>query len=125
MTMTQSEYATGLRRLANFYEGHPEVPIPRHGELGEIDFSIASKSELVAVLRGFGGHWERSQGSHSGLVYFTQSFGSFTLRAYVDQARVCTPRVVGQRVIPAQPATEERVEDVVEWECGSVLGEQP
>ena len=38
----------------------------------------------------------------------------------IRRAEVCTARVVGTKVVPAQA---ERVEEILEWDCGSVLAE--
>jgi len=49
------------------------------------------------------------------------------LKFVAIRATVCMPKVVGKRVIPAQPAKfveaqPEREEDVIEWDCPSLLG---
>jgi len=58
--------------------------------------------------------------------YLERVFGNITLSFYFNRNNVCTRKVVGTKVIPAEPAREaqpERTEDKYEWVCGTMLGE--
>ena len=118
--MTNQEYANGLRMLADWYEGHPEAPQPHEPHI--LTFNEVYLENVRKVLRAFGGSWDKE--ASGGLMYFHSTFGPFKLKMYTGQETVCTCRLVGTKIIPAQPAEPEREVPVYEWDCGSVLGEE-
>ena len=127
--MTTAEYADALRRIAAYYEAHPEVPsgeIPSvyagHGETGKI--------AMVAVARS----WPRAKKEYtrSGLFYLTIDLGGKAmLQFYTGRESVCRKEVLGTRVIPGKhvEAVEEHdepdsEEEVIQWVCEPLLQEE-
>lgn len=113
--MTNHEYADGLRQLAEWYDAHPDAEQPYRSD--RVEYFPVTKDDLVALLREHGGQWKKTTASD--LLYLRRRFGPFTLEAVIDQRDVCTRRVVGTRIVPASP---ERLEEVVEWDCQPILG---
>ena len=89
--MTNQEYANGLRMLADWYEGHPKAPQPYESRL--LTFNEVDLEGVRAVLRAFGGSWDKE--ASGGLMYFHSTFGPFKLKMYTPQGSVCTRRLVG------------------------------
>ena len=127
--MTHKEYAKGLRAVARWYEraAQKAVPLPYTVSADEgLSFNLCDKVEIATVIRVFRGGWDRTE--NYGLVYFIrrERFEGFKVRVYTNRRTVCEAVVVGQKVIPAVPlhvvpASPERTEDVIEWQCKSVL----
>lgn len=115
--MTTQDYVAGLRKLADWYEGHLDAPRPYAHET--LAFNVANREAIQEVLRAFGGKWTKE--ASSGLMYFYSTFGPFRLKMYTGQENVCTMRQVGTKVVPAIPAQPEREVPIYEWDCGSIL----
>jgi hypothetical protein len=116
--MDAKQFAESLRQLADWYAAHPEAPVPaittfnvfRQPEQLAADARMLAPCDKVGVDKWF--VLRKSFGAGD-------PFDSLTLEFNYARSEVCTPRVVGQRVIPAEP---EKVVDVVEWDCGPILG---
>lgn len=123
----RKEKIEGLRSIANFLEDHPELPLP------DMDFriySLNSKEEAQAVARAFGNFEKGYSNWYATLTkaFVKGEFGAEVALSYVfNREAICERKVVGVRTIPAEfvPAhtTEARTEEIVEWDCGSILGE--
>lgn len=114
--MTAPEYARGLRAIADWYEAHPDMPIPHTDQIGVygVQETKEEAARIASALRP-------CHKVHEGEFFkLTRDFDGLTLKFVFMREAVCRRRVVGHRIIPAQ---EERVVEMVEWECEpSILG---
>ena len=127
--MTNAEYANGLRQIANFLESHPEIPLPTN-TLSCYAMTNKKIAGLVARALSDGGRCEKI--FEDSILRLKRNFGEIELE-YIgmrenvcEQVRVGT-RVVPERYVPPQPATEGQVipeheEAVYEWRCSPLLG---
>ena len=116
------EYCEGLRALAQFLEEHPELDQPeiytfQNYVWGKHDF--ASKLKLLGACRKV--YTEYS-------VSIFKDFGPIAYGFYIARDNVCERKVVGKKTVPAReaysvPAVSAHEEDIVEWECDSILKE--
>jgi hypothetical protein len=100
--------------LADFLDAHPEIDL----SFATHNVYLSSRESLAALAR-IGG-WTKNYSDN----YFTlrrEFSGEVQLDVYTERDSVCRKVVTGTRVVPAQPATEERVEDVFEWVCDEPL----
>lgn len=132
-----SEYADGLRALADMIEANPElVPIFKFS-LGEIREPINDREELATFARAAartGNKVSKNFGSKYASV--AVAFGPVTLAAYIEREQVCDRVVVGTEVVvetgpdpeavAALPVVEREVErEIVEWRCRPLLADEP
>ena len=114
-TDTRTAAIAGLRQLAYFLEHNPAIPMPSNRLLARVN------REQLALLARNGGWRKEYMGDFFSLV--KEFPGGLELDLYTDRVEVCRKIVTGTRVVPAQPATPERTEDVEEWVCkDSLLG---
>ena len=128
--MTHSEYANGLRLVADFLEANPDVPLP---EDTLTSYSLHDKKRLSIVARALshGGRCEKVY--EDTIVNLKRDFGGIILRYIGVRSNVCTQVKVGTKVVPEQyvpprPAVEAHVvpeheEAIYEWRCDPVLVE--
>lgn len=130
---THHDYVQGLRELADFYEAHPEVPLPIYSSNFTIfakTYNFAEKQEakavVIAAARAFG-HAEKTY-TQTGFELKKEFSGGINLTVHSEREVVCTPVVVGKETIPGrvEPAIPERyiperVVDKIEWKCDSLL----
>lgn len=122
-TDLRTDFITGLRKLADFYEFHPDFPLP--GYIPECLAYATTREDLARLARQLG-HADKSVDDS----YFNlrRSFGGgVRLRIYSTRSNVCQRVVVNKRhvpeaVVPAKAAEPETVipahdEEVVEWIC--------
>ena len=117
---TATEYADGLRQVADWLEAHPDIDMPSN-EIG--CFSMNTKEQAARVLMALK---PCNKVYGDSLFSITRQFGPIILRYYFNRNQVCTPRVVGTKVVPARPerlieATPEHVVEVIEWDCEPIL----
>ena len=128
--MTNKEFAVRLRAIADVYEASEGVPqLYNVGECGSETVFCMDKGAAREALRAFGGGTKEDDGEW--ITYKPAKFPEILIRVYKNN--VCNRLIVGTRevpatVIPARPATPEvtipaRVEEVYEWQCGSLLDE--
>lgn len=118
------EYTDGLRAIADWLDGHPEV----EGMPEELDVTaLNTKEEAAIVLKAL-----RPCAKEYDETFFkiTRKFGSIKLKFLFWRDAVCQRVVIGKKTVeahlrPAQmiPAevVEAHEEDVVEWRCGEAL----
>lgn len=103
----------GLRQLANFLEGHPDVAAPYNVQVNAF---VETREELTAAAKALG--WQK--------VYLQDWFclkrsfapdEAVTLEVNAPRERVCRRVVVGKKIIPARDA---QVVDEIEWVCDDV-----
>jgi hypothetical protein len=119
-----------LRDLADWYEVHPLAP-PIYGLEGNSHMTAylfyADEEESKRVLRSLGAFNKVYDGNYFG-AEVTVGTRKVTFKFYRN--RVCTPKVVGKKmvekvVVPSSYTPEQIIEaheeDVIEWDCGSVI----
>jgi hypothetical protein len=117
-----------LRDLANFLEDRPEI-----AELcsdTNVNGWVYSREAMALAARAFGKADKVIVGDY--WMCLRRVFGTITLGINVPRQEVCRKVVTGTRVVPATilPAREktfvpETVEEIFEWKCDPILGEQP
>lgn len=113
--VSNSEYAQGLREIAQWLEDHPECAHPSVNIIE--NYSINTKEEAATVIRAFG---ECQKDYSDNCLYIRKKFGPITFSYAILRYQVCTARVVGKRRVEAYfaPAREE---DILEWDCDPIL----
>jgi hypothetical protein len=117
-----SEFTTGLRYLAEFLDNHPEIQtyLGQHTKTEINLFPPDEPRAMASVARAFGSCEKKWMDT---LLVLAKDFGDgVTLRALFARDAVCVKKVIGQKLVPAEPevlipAKPERLEDIVEWEC--------
>lgn len=127
--MEHNEYAAGLRQVADWIEQHPEVDIP---EPSITAYSLYSKEKAAVTARAMSAGGRCDKVFADTLVTLKRDFGGITLQYHGTRSNVCEQVAVGKRVVPEkyvppQPATEAQVipeheETVYEWRCAPLLG---
>lgn len=127
-------YTAGLRALADKIDANPSIPLPYAGSGSEmlIMFFAGSadenKAALAATIAALGGHWEKDYDESS--FGMRGTFAGLPIRLCASRGEVCTRVVTGTRVVtklvpdPAIVVPEveiTEVEEVIEWQCGSLL----
>ena len=132
-------YISGLRKLADALEAHPEVPLPTSGSRMHLSWNLwddSAREQMAAVARGIPCRWakETRDGYDGGPAYFdlTASLDGLRLKVTAERDSVCTRVVTGTRevtetvkdpdALAAVPEVEvtRTVEDV-EWQCHPLL----
>lgn len=109
-------FVEGLRALADWYEAHPGVLVPKYGHT----INVSAEAEEFRASARSGGGWAKMFTDQ--WVVLRRTFGPIILDVFTPRRAVCTARVVGTRLVPEQPAVPAREEPVVEWDCAPVLG---
>lgn len=126
--MTHSEYAAGLRQVAEFIEAHPEIPLP---SATLTCYSLHSKNIAALTARALAQSGRCNKSYEESLLRLKGKFGAIELEYLGMRSNVCErikvgERLVPERYVPPQPATEgqtipEHKEAVYEWSCDSIL----
>ena len=114
----------GLREAANFVEVHGlQLPLKSYETDCKItSYLLGSEIESRALLRKVAKIMGRAEKDHSGShFHLRKRFGPVSLEFISNRNAVCTPIVVGKKVLPAIEATPEREVDDVEWVCTDPL----
>jgi len=120
------EQLNDMRRLLDWLEQHPSVPLPTEFDNGLNIFRLDTKDEAIQLAKTFGSCEKRF---NENMLYLTKRFGSTKLTALFTRSNVCERVVVGREVVPEQvTAAYER--EIVQWKCEPILepngdGEQP
>jgi len=101
----------GLRELADFLEVHPNVPMPY---VSTVNAYVRDREALQRVVREVG---SVEKGADDNYMYVRRQFSGVSYEINIRRELVCAKRVVGTRTVP------EHTEEIVEWDCGSILGE--
>jgi hypothetical protein len=108
-------YTAGLRQLANWYDAHPEIPLPG---LEHTNYTVDSKEHAAALAKALG-TFEKQYSEWSLTV--VKMFGNIEARFVFTREQVCTKKVVGVETIPAKfieaYTIEAQTKEIVEWEC--------
>ncbi len=116
------KFIESLRLLADFYETRPELKLP---ELSIVNVFFHTKAGLVDAIANIGACEKVGGDSWFALRKW---FGRIALDFNIDRDRVCEARVVGKRIVkkqvpvaPVEYREEEVEEDIIEWDCKSLL----
>lgn len=119
MSIDNKKWADGIRKVANFFEANPDIEVPWN--LKTIWIKIPPKS-FPDIARRLGKCTKAVVGGDFGLV---KHFGIVEAHFEAPQKDVCTPRIVGKRIVKEKVPIEfreiEKEEDIVEWDCPSVM----
>jgi len=113
----------GLRKMADFFEAHPEIECPYSVQANVYG---ASKESLQAFAKAAGRVDKDAVGSTFWLRKKFSQKVQLDFNAQRDE--VCEQVQVGTKMVEAQPerievheAVEAHEEPVYEWRCGSIL----
>lgn len=114
--MTNTEYANGLRQIANWYEAHPEVPQPHQNFQV---FTARTRAELECVVRAMES-CKKVQDPNLNLFRLCRDFGGIRVEFITSLSEVCTKRVIRTETVPEHviPACTR---EIIEWDCHSSL----
>lgn len=113
----RAQFLAGLRAVAAWYEQHPDMPIPLSPSIVVCGNDTRKQAQRIARALA-----PCDKDMSTGYLVLQRRFAGVELQFIFSRAAVCTARVLGTREIPERiiPA---RTEEIVEWECGSVLGD--
>jgi hypothetical protein len=120
-----TQFADGLRELADWYEAHPTIELPT---TQRFDIFLDNKAEFAAIARAMGTLEKVVTGDDSySFVILKKSFGPVSLDANASRDEVCVSRQVGTRTVTRQVATDYKTieveEPIIEWDCPSLLAD--
>jgi hypothetical protein len=142
ITDYQADLAKARNRFDTITQWHieammavPELPLPYvdantvycnvEDEDGKIDVpatkSLLRKVSKFALSKGYEVKKDYSY-DFSVKVILKDEYPRISVSYSVDRAAVCTKRVVDTKVVPAR-TIPEKIEEVVEWDCGTLLGD--
>jgi hypothetical protein len=120
MKTVHEQYADSLRAIADWYEAHPEIPLPGDDTL--TNYAVCTREHAESLIRGLG-NCKKDYDETSFTI--SRRFGVLNVRFYFSRSEVCKKVVVGSRIEPEQivPARviPAHTVDVVEWECMPVM----
>lgn len=124
--MESSVFVEGLRRVADWYEEHPDCPLPKGYSDGVFSNYVNTKDEVVEAKDRFG-----VVAVEADEYYFSvfKSFGNFQMKVFASRSTVCKRKVVGTKKVWKKEATQwtekEVEEEIVEWDCPPELVPEP
>ena len=116
-------YCAGLEELAYYLRTNPEAILPTGTDFVDYVYGKTTFQQAIKAL----GTCEKEYTDWSVKVF--KNFGPIKYGVYTNRDSVCTKTVVGKRIVPAvasryYPEVPEHEEDVVEWNCGSILADE-
>lgn len=130
----RNAYISGLRKLADVLENHPEVPLPYEGGTIEMTFHFLSgkdpKGEMAATARALPTSFTKeADGKYFDLK---GSLAGLKIRLCAFRSEVCERVVTGTREVEVTEPDPEALAKVptitktvtvedVKWECSPVL----
>lgn len=122
--METAEFTASLRQLADWYDLHPEVPLPGiRGRNLTIAIPAANAANMAIIARAFGSAKKEMDSLFFRLI---KTFGVIDLDAFEFRDKICTRRVVKSEPIIEQvpvygepiryEATPRLIEEVA-WDC--------
>lgn len=127
MAYDHAAFVAGLRELADFYETHPDAPLP---QLPSMLTYIADPDQYRAAVRALGGDREKyatkgaaaDEETYAGV---TRMFGPVAHKVFTLRENVCVRRQVGtETVMEPDPNAMVAVErPVYEYDCTPVLAD--
>lgn len=129
-------YVSGLRKLADFMEQHPEFGLPYHG--ADEHATIRWIKTWESDQRGLAAAWHRAtpgrtqKAATDSYMSLVATFDGVHAELMVRRDEVCERVVIGTeeveitepdpeavKALPQVTRTEKR--EIVEWQCGSIL----
>ena len=128
--METIEFTQALRQIADFYDKHPEVPLP---DLVSMPiYTVNTPEEIAPIARAFGTSFKEY---NSTFFKLTKQFGVIKLEVVAYRDQVCVKRVVGTKKVkkqvlaeyqpPANYVEKEVEEEIVEWDCPESILKTP
>lgn len=130
--------------LKEFLEKHPDIPSPTvtlwghsyeidltwHLQISHQNFLEDQREAAQKITRALGGFWKKDSYGNTFRMKRKEKFErggdvlTVNFSIVAEREAVCERRVVGYEDVVI-PASEERVEsrEIVEWDCGPVLGD--
>ena len=124
MSERHAEYASALRKLADWVETHPKLELPTSSIDGHTLNTRREAAQALMELKPCKKIYTEN------MFFLEKDFGGVKLRYSFYREAICKKKVVGKRIIealtrPAQLIPAEHIpeheEDIVEWECGESL----
>jgi hypothetical protein len=123
--LARTRFTQGLRELADWYDLHPEVPLP-HGALQIITAGDEDPVAGLAVIARAMGRCDKKVGE--AIFTIRRKFSGVTLEAIAWRQQVCEATVVGERTVTRDVTkvvgSETVTEPVVEWRCLPLLSRE-
>jgi len=135
----RTDYTDGLRRLAQFLDDNPEVPLPHDGTNSDIMLFLhvgvyqtqdEARAILAKMARLMGGTARKKYDDDGNFGFsLSGSVGGVNCRVFAQRETVCTRVSKGTKTVevvrvvkPAEHVTETREVEDFEWVCdGSIL----
>lgn len=124
--MTNKEYASVLRRIADIYDTHADINQPFDAKTGFDTIYCHSKGELAAVVKAFGKGTKADD--DNGVVFWPDCVKPLRLRVFGFKSDCCQRVVKGEEEVPEVrlPACGAQVipahrREIVEWVCAPFL----
>lgn len=106
------------RKVLDWLEAHPDVPLPRDLDQGNLSIlSLDSKEEALFLAREFGS-CEKAWNDES--LRIIKYFGSMKLSALFFREYICERTVIGTEEVPENVTPAHRRE-IVDWKCDPLL----
>jgi len=127
----------GIQEMAEFLRERPELPLPEdlYGYGDEMHFShllwISSDEDLRGKMREIARAMGKAEKDFTSSYFLLRVHfsGNISYSVKAERERVCERRVIGtekkvERVIktPAEYEEKEVEKEIIEWDCGPILG---
>ena len=113
--MNGTEYAHALRAIAEWYEAHPDMPVPPK-EIGVYGVT-ETREEAARIALALA----PCRKEHGGAFFrLTRGFKGLTLKFVFERSAVCTRRVIRVEEVPEQIIAAHSRE-IVAWDCEPAL----
>ena len=113
------DFAADLRKVADFYDAHPDFPLPTTPLT--IDISVKA-AEMKAAARSVP-RFDKTSGTY--FFALNYKFGGITLDLFTNRDNICIRRVVGTKMVETEVVektrTEQKEVEIVEWDCPTLL----
>jgi hypothetical protein len=119
----KTEIGIRLRQLADWFDKHPEVPVPSGLKADSCSYYCYLYAEEFKEALPKLGAFKK--------VYNEYDFeavievAGFKIAYYTSRENVCTKKVVSKKFVPEVVVPQRIIaaheEDVIEWECGDSL----
>ena len=119
--------AERLRALADYYEVHPNAPLPYEFKSGNKFIVVLTKFEFAKQIKNIGSFEKVYDDSFLNLQV---KVADYIIEYYTQRENVCERKVVGKKLVAAEvvPAIftpekfiPEHEEDIIEWDCPEAL----
>jgi hypothetical protein len=140
----RERYIDGLRILASVLEQNPGIPLPIQGHSTTLTMMFFGKDEdireaMALAARAIPCDWKKrvsGGGEHGEYFDLLGTLGALRVELTAPREAVCKRVVTGTREVTEMVKDPEklaevpeievtRTEDVIEWDCGSLLAPRP